>query len=265
LESGIIIVGRTNTTGHNLKTGECHMKKVFIILVLMFLVGCNSTPKDKLLDCLDEKCEETEKSEVVIEYVDSLFADDIYEYVEGYSLLGSLAYNESRAVIGVIFENNQETYTDGYDKFDQLYDLFLVMETELPKLNIDQDLEIATMLSIEEGINDYYFRFYFVESTNTRTLSVELDGFQDEHNIFMNVLYAELANIFDYSNNDFDIKIDLVTDIGYIHLLNYDGTDVIELRYTSDVSDEIYQSRLNDLVEGIETALSNEYTVVISD
>jgi len=47
--------------------------------------------------------------------------------------------------------------------------------------------------------------------------------------------------------------------------LNYDGTDVIELRYTSDVSDEIYQSRLNDLVEGIETALSNEYTVVISD
>jgi hypothetical protein len=81
----------------------------------------------------------------------------------------------------------------------------------------------------------------------------------------MNELYAELANIFKYSDSDFDIKIDLVTDIGYIHLLNTDGTDVIELRYTSSVSDEIYQSHLNDLIEGIETALNNEYSVVVSN
>jgi hypothetical protein len=232
---------------------------------LLFLIGCNATPEDKLLQCLDGNCKQTTKSEAVLNYVDNLFEEDINDYLEGYIPLGTLAYDESRAVIGVIFENDQDTYTDGFDQYDQLYDLFLVMESELLKLDIDQDLEIATMLSIEEGINDYYFRFYYVESTNTRTLNVELDGFQDEHNVFMSELYAEMVNIFTYSDNDFDIKIDLVTDIGYIHLLNTDGSDVIELRYTSSVSDEIYQSRLSDLIEGIETALDNEYSVVVSD
>jgi hypothetical protein len=241
------------------------MKKVFLVLSLLFLIGCNATPEEQFLNCFDDNCNHTEKSEAVLDYVNNLFEANIYEYLDGYSLLGSLAYDESRAVIGVIFENNQDTYTDGFDQFDKLYDLFLVMESELLKLDIDQDLEIATMISIEEGINDYYFRYYYIESTNTRTLNVELDGFQDEHNIFMNELYAELANIFKYSDSDFDIKIDLVTDIGYIHLLNTDGTDVIELRYTSSVSDEIYQSHLNDLIEGIETALNNEYSVVVSN
>jgi hypothetical protein len=242
------------------------MKKVLIgIVFLLMLTGCNATPEEQLLTCFDKNCEETEKSEVVIEYVDSLAEYDILEYMDGYTPFGTLAYNETKAVIGVIYENSQDTYSDGFDQLDKLYELFLVMESGLLDLEVNQNLEIVTMISIEEGINDYYFRFHNEKSTGRRILSVELDGFKDEHDVFMNLFYSELLNVFEYTNNDFDIKIDLVTDIGYIHLLNVQDSETIELRYNSDVSDEIYQARLNDLIENIENALNNEYSVYVSD
>lgn len=242
------------------------MKKMFIIVLVVLLFGCSQSTTEKLLECMEIKCEATEKSEAVIDYIDVLSVDyDIRTYLDNFSPFGVLFHAETSAQIGLIYSNEVLSYAESFDYMDDIYNIFLLIEPNLLNLDTEKDLTITSMIFIEEGFNDYSILFQYSEATDLRILSIDMDGFEDEYDVFMNTIYEELSEIITYREQEFDIKIDLATDAGYIHIYIPYNVEEIQLDFNGGASDEVNIERLNSIIESLEASLGEGYTLVLED
>lgn len=245
------------------------MKKIITILgLILVLSSCTKSPTEKMYDCINEGCNLEESSNIVEDYMEILSEENNLDInLEGYDMEGSIfSFNNNEKVyVSMLYANESLTYTDGFLDLEVLHSIYIMMKEDLVKFDTTtSNVGLSIGITIEEDINDYIYIFNRQEEDSLEYLIVELDGFVDDYEIFMENFYEKLSDIFSY-NDRFIIRVGLAVDIGYIHIDCELGSDQIILdlnRYNLNLDTEMY---LIELIDSIEKALDYEYDVVIDE
>lgn len=240
------------------------MKKILIMIFLLMLVGCNQSPKENLRDCI-QQCDILESSEIFAEYANVVaLENDMDIDISGFAREGYVYSNASPDItaINLVYSNEGTNYIDAFDLIDDLHPIYNLFANDLLSMETEKLLIINIGIAIEEGHNDYIFRFSIDESSSVDQLYVELDGFIDDYDTFIENVLNNLDVIFTY-NDDFSIFVKLVTDHGYIDLESETDAQVIMLDIKPSTDYGASEDFQSDLKDAIDTALDHQYDIVI--
>jgi len=233
--------------------------------MIFILSSCNKSPTETFFDCINDECEVEESSEVLINYLETL--DDVIDLnienfeIEGYIISHS---DKDNVVVSLAYMSDDLNYTEGFNYLDTIYSIFLIMKENIIPLDTDKIIQISVAILIEDGNNSHRYIFQTNIDDGSTHLGIELDGFVDEYEVFIENVTDELAQVFSYSDES-DINILLITDIGYIHIDSNQNSNSILLDVNSSNTSEAFQIYLLELKGSIEEALDYEFVVTLDE
>lgn len=234
-----------------------------VVLFVLTLSGCGSSIGKEFVTCLASDCVDAELELALDAFTLELeMKNELSISLNGYEQDLVISRTKTGATILLHYVRSDLNYEDGFNEVENLFAIHDMIEEGLNDLDVDEEFSLISRVYITEGTSLHHFTFEDVDNTSEKKMNISLEQTDEGYTTFLSKVFFEYKDMLDYRIHDYEVQMQVDTELGEIVVILPNDSTEISIRYESYGGATLYSNQLNDILLLLADALNDDYTIV---